>query len=262
MELCRLCGEQRKFIKAHAIPEAFFRELRIADEPPLLVSGSADKPPKKKSPIGVYDRQILCETCEPKFGAVDGYGAEVLLRRFDEYFEPCTFEGMTVGFESVRVDANRLLQFFVATLWRASVSSQPFYACVNLGPHQDVAKQFAVDDRSRAPEVFDAVLSRWQETEEEVLPVTAMLDPRPERWSGINAYRLYLGKTIAYVKVDKRPFPNKLLVNSLRTAPSVRIVCRDIAKAKDLGALRNTARAANENLEKMRAAYGRPRGAV
>ncbi|MBE0472339.1 MAG: hypothetical protein IBX55_22870 [Methyloprofundus sp.] len=34
---------------------------------------------------------------------------------------------------------------------------------------------------------------------------STMLDPRLERWDGVNYYRIYLGVFIAHIKVDKRP---------------------------------------------------------
>ena len=56
--LCRLCGNTGKFVKAHIIPEAFFRILRKDGSTPLLVTGTPNQFPKR-SPIGVYDEGIL-----------------------------------------------------------------------------------------------------------------------------------------------------------------------------------------------------------
>ena len=44
---CRLCGETRALLKAHVIPEAFFRELRDGSTAPLLVTSSPNGFPKK-----------------------------------------------------------------------------------------------------------------------------------------------------------------------------------------------------------------------
>ncbi len=87
MTACRRCAQDRKFVKAHAIPEAFFRVLRAGVETPLLVSGEPGLF-RKRAPIGVYDEEMLCEAGEPLFGTIDAYGIEVLLNKFDEYFHP------------------------------------------------------------------------------------------------------------------------------------------------------------------------------
>jgi hypothetical protein len=133
MPPCTLCGLDRKLIKAHAVPEAFFRELRVNGEVPVLVSGEQGRF-LKKAPIGVYDEGILCEVCEPTFGAIDDYGINVLLKDFGTYFKPLSKSGETAGFESTTADPSRLLQFLVSVLWRASMSTHPFYSKVALGP--------------------------------------------------------------------------------------------------------------------------------
>lgn len=250
MNLCKLCLEPRKFIKAHAIPEAFFRELRADGDVPLLVSGRLGYFPKR-APIGVYDQEMLCKECEPKFGMTDDYGIEVFLKTFDELFLPRHHAGGAVAFESTAVDSSRLLRFLVAILWRAAVSSHPFYAKVDLGSHEPLAKAAIATPDKALSMVFDAVLSRWRE--ERDVPTTAMLDPRREKWFGVNAYRLYLGETVAYVKVDQQPFPSPLRKVSLRSAPPVVVIARTMSESKDFRALKHTAKKAHEN----RLSFGR-----
>lgn len=252
MAICKLCSQDRRLIKAHSIPEAFFRELRTAGEMPLIISGNSSLLPKR-APIGVYDKTILCNTCEPMFGDIDNYGIEVLLKKFNQHFHPLNNVGKTAGFESSSVDSARLLQFLVSVLWRASVSSHSFYSKVTLGPHEILASH-AANTTKIASGVFDAVLSRWID-ENEKIPTTAILDPRPEKWSGINAYRVYLGKIVAYVKVDKRPFPKGLDELSLCSSPKALIVGREMEKSKDLRALKFTAKNSHENVIKIREAF-------
>jgi hypothetical protein len=245
MPPCSLCRLNRKLINAHAIPEAFFRELRVDGEIPLLVSGEQGHFPKK-APIGVYDEGILCEVCEPTFGPVDAYGINVFLKDFDSDFKPLSRDGETAGFESATVDPRRLLQFLVSVLWRASISTHAFYSKVDLGPHEPLARLAVNTPGFALSEVFDAVLSRWKD-EDATVPTTAILDPRREKWFGVNAYRLYLGETVAYVKVDAQPFPERMKAISLRSAPPVLVVARKMAESKDLRAMKHTVHRSHEN---------------
>ena len=245
MPPCALCGRSRKLIKAHAIPEAFFRELRVDGEVPLLVSGEQGQFPKK-APIGVYDEGILCEVCEPNFGSIDDYGINVFLKNFGTYFDPLEQGGRTAGFESTTADPSRLLQFLVSVLWRASVSTHAFYSKVDLGPHEPLARLAVNTPGAELSEVFDAVLSRWKDDDENV-PTTAILDPRREKWFGVNSYRIYLGETIAYVKVDAQPFPARMKAVSLRSAHPVLVVARLMVESKDIGAMKHTVRRSHEN---------------
>src|SRR3954470_151131 len=73
--LCRLCEQQKKLIKAHIIPEGFFRRLREGNKAPLLVS---ERDYVKRSPIGIYDSGILCANCDGIFALWDDYAQQIL----------------------------------------------------------------------------------------------------------------------------------------------------------------------------------------
>ena len=208
--------------------------------PKLLSSRPGSFP--KRALIGVYDEEILCDACESRFGSVDSYGIDVLLKEFEKYFSPFMSGCKAVAQVSMEADKNRILQFLIAVLWRASVSTHSFYSKVDLGPHGSSALAAALGSSCGISTIFDAVLSRWEDTAEST-PTTAFLDPAPERWNGVNAYRLYLGRIVAYVKVDARPFPVGLRHSSLVHAPALVIVERNMEKSKDLRAMRRTAAA-------------------
>ena len=242
MRHCKLCLQKRKLVKAHSIPEAFFRKLRSGGVSPLIVS-TVKGNFTKRSPIGIYDEGILCEVCEPTFGSTDEYGIEVLLNQFGTHFHALERDGALVGFESNSVDSLRLLQFLVAVLWRASVSTHSFYTNVNLGKYEDLASNFLAGGED-VFHVFDAVISKWHEEGENV-PTTAILDPRREELLGVNTFRIYFGEVVAYVKVDSQSFNRKLQAISLRGNPKVLVVGRVMSKSNDYRALITTAKLSN-----------------
>lgn len=242
MNLCRLCGAHANFVKSHIIPEAFFRELRNEGQAPLLVADAKGHFPKKV-PIGVYDPLILCGPCEARFLPFDTYGINVLLTRFDHFFKPLANGDngdRPLAFESTSVDTMKLLEFLVAILWRGSVSTQPFFRSVALGPHEEDARTGLFTTTPSVSAAFDAVLSRWDSTDDASFPTTALLNPHRERWGSVNAYRIYLGKVVVHIKVDMRPFPEPFTSFSLRTGLPCRIISRKMAASKDLTAMRKT----------------------
>lgn len=89
---------------------------------------------------------------------------------------------------------------------------------------------------------------------EDEIPITAILNPMRERWSGVNAYRVYFGKLVAIVKVDSQPFPAGLKEVSLRSAPPIRLVARNMRGSKDLQAMLHTAKRSYENTISVRSA--------
>ena len=245
MNTCKSCGQARKLVKAHAIPEAFFRELNNDGMAPIVITNRPGEF-SKRAPIGIYDKTILCSDCEGLFGTIDSYAIDVLLKRFSDLFNPYPAIGKPIAHLSTQADKFRILQFLVAVLWRASVSSQRFYSRVDLGSHLPAAYSAIRVLPEKVSAIFDAVLSKWKDGSDEI-PTTAMLDPAPERWNGINAYRIYLGKLVAYAKVDRRPFPEDLRASSLRGAEQLAVVERNMEKSKDLRVMRNAARKSLSN---------------
>lgn len=253
MPVCRSCGKSSALVRAHVIPEAFFRQIRQDNEAPLLVTSVKGHFPRR-APIGVYDSNILCSDCEERLGAADSYGAMVLLNQFDLHFKPLVKDNNVVAFESRFIKSELLLKFFVSVIWRASLSNKPFYQHVSLGAHEAVARDIALSVEPLEFGGFDVVMSKWRLDSSKTAFIPTLLDPRRERWSGVNAYRLYLGNLIAYVKVDSRPFSPAFRGLSLRSGSVVRVITRAFESSSDLAALIHTARQSHRNSENFMAA--------
>jgi hypothetical protein len=248
MHLCRLCGRPEKLVKAHIIPEAFFRPLRQEGKPPLLVSGTQGQFPKR-APIGIYDETILCEACEARFAQLDHYGVEILQIRLNELFRPVLHLGETVAYQAEGIDQKRLLRFLIATLWRASVSDHSYYKRVTLGPYEDLAKQVVLATDDGVPKIFGAVLSRWDDKDPQGLHAKGLMDPFRERWNGVNAYRFYFGHVVAYIKVSNQGFTDPLRSISLLSQPLVTMIPRNFKASSDFAAMLHTAKLSQRNME-------------
>ncbi len=243
---CRLCSSPGKFAKSHIIPEAFWRELRDGKDMPLLIS-SAEGTFPQRAPIGVYDPSILCDQCEVRFNEMDAYGIDILLKRRDELFKPIEHHGVPIAWQAEAVDSHKLLVFLVGTLWRASVSSHPFYWRVDLGPLEPLARQVVLNQSEEIPAVFGAALSRWRSRNEHESLAKGLMDPFKENWSGTTAYRFYFGEVVAYIKADQRNFPIALKKQAIGESEHVTMVARSFEQSKDLGALRETAIKSHRN---------------
>ncbi|WP_133164239.1 hypothetical protein [Solimonas fluminis] len=241
MPLCKFCGADRRLIKAHIIPEAFFRQLKVPGETPILVS-SRKGHFKKKSPIGVYDSNILCAECEGLFAAPDNYGAKILIQEFDSLFEPVIRHGRIVAFTGKGIDQTLLQKFLVGTLWRASVSGQDYYSNVRLGPLEEMAKAAFLDPTHPEAHRFSSLLSRWQVSKERESLADAMMDPLPEKWNQVRAYRFYFGRTVAYIKADNRKFGRNFQQLSLGARLEPVAITRDFDSSKDFAAMVRVAR--------------------
>ena len=227
---CRLCLQDKKLIKAHIIPEGFFRLLRDGNIAPEMHSNTPGSIPKRMQ-VGTYDSTILCSECDQKLAPWDDHGQQVLIHRFSEAVK-ISLQGKTVAWKLEEFDYRRLKLFFMSVLWRASVSKQTFYKRISLGPIEDRLRTMILNEDPGDSQDFAVVLARFEEVQ-----ITAMLDPHPAKYDGISFCRFYLSGFVAYIKVDKRPPPSFLeefhlqedrplivLVRSLRNTPDGRIM--------------------------------------
>lgn len=88
----------------------------------------------KPAQLGIFDKHILCATCDSHLGKHDDYLYHVI-RRFvlppkqvrDDFSDP------TVNCESFS-------KGILTILWRASLTSHPAYADVSLNPYEDIVR--------------------------------------------------------------------------------------------------------------------------
>lgn len=251
MKYCCLCGNTEKLVKAHIIPEAFFREIRrIDNKNPILISNTPNTF-RKQAPIGVYDKGILCNKCEPKFSLVDDYGVQILLKQLNNLCLPIVRDNRIIAYQAENVDQGLLLRFFIAVLWRASVSTQPFYNRIKLGHLEPLAKEIIINPTNPIPKEFSVVLSRWIVDEESQYITEGLMDPFLESSEDVNIYRFYFGKVVAHIKADPRPFPDGYRTLALLEQPTVLLVAREASKSKDWTAMINTVKEAHINYDEM-----------
>lgn len=236
---CQYCGENKKLVKAHVIPEGFFRRLREGQDPPRLLSNKKNEYPQK-TPIGVYDKNILCEECERRFDVWDMYAQE-LLRDEPKNGSLLMKEDQIVGWEVPNFNYKLLKLFFVSLLWRASVSSHKVYSKIKIGPYETVAKRLIDKDDPGSPDDFSVLLAKF------VHPLGIVIfDPFSSKFEGVNCCTFYLGGYVAYLKTDKRPFPEPLSHFIMRPDKPLIIVKRDFEKSKELPLMINIASSANK----------------
>ncbi len=182
---------------------------------------------------------ILCQECETLFQAFDDYAAKVFLNNIERLFTPVETRSGVVGFQADDVDQKLVLQFLISVLWRASTSSNDFFSRVALGPFESAAAKVIQSPGDPIPACFGACLSRWEDNER--VGQHMLMDPIREKWDGVNAYRIYLGQFVAYVRVDRQPFRDPLAKMAVMRHPELFVVSRSLTSSKDALAFVSTA---------------------
>lgn len=219
--ICRLCLQEKELVKAHVIPEAFFVAINTDRSNPSKLITNADKKFPKKSPIGVYDKKILCSECESIFGMYDDYAISVF-RDKKVAFKDLTINGKLEGY-LVESDYKKLKFFFISMLWRAGVSTHDFYAKVNLGPHQE-ALRVLVKERTETPPAKYSVLLAQFSDDPEIVP---MLGPWRNKVEGGWHYNFVFYGYQATIRVASHPLSSEVKGFILSPEKEVPIIFRE-----------------------------------
>ncbi len=193
---CKGCYQSKKLVKSHIIPESFFRQLKSGVKPLRILSNIIGIFPKK-SPIGIYDPKILCQECENIFKIYDDYGFKVLVQNEGDQ-EKLIQDGKLIGYRINNIDTDKLKLFFLSVLWRASISTQPFYSKINVGDLEDTLKEMIWGGCAGGKHDFSFVLAKFDDQG----VGKSILDPHGEEWSGVSYYRFYMHGYVLYIKCD------------------------------------------------------------
>ena len=224
---CKFCGNETTLIKAHVIPAGLFRRLQRGKESLEMITNKAGEY-TKKTPVGVYDKTIVCSKCENIWREWDNY-AQLLLADKPLNGRLLYRNNKRICYIVDNYEYRKLKLFFISMVWRASVSSQPFFSKVSLGQFEDIAKKHITNNDPGDSEVFSVTLAKFDH------PLAGpILDPHDDKYSGVNYLRFYLAGYIAYVKVDHKPTPPTFSQFAMAENRPLYIICRDFTKSKEL----------------------------
>jgi len=75
---CKFCGNKSSLIEAHVIPAGFFRRIDRPGKKALEMLTNKEGEQKKRLPIVVYDKTIVCKNCENIWAEWDNYAQQLL----------------------------------------------------------------------------------------------------------------------------------------------------------------------------------------
>lgn len=191
---CKLCGKQKKLIKAHIIPGSFYKYSKDNSDYLMLISDN-DYP--KKSRIGVYDNNILCKECDGNIiGIFDNYAKNLL---FDQNYTIMKYSNIKY-FKIENFEYDKLMMFFLSMVWRASISKHDFFASVNLGPQYESTIKEIIRTGDLNTNIFSCLLLKYHGHLANFFEA-----PSRERYNGVNYYRFKFVDYLLIIKVDQRP---------------------------------------------------------
>jgi hypothetical protein len=232
---CKLCGKDKKLVRAHIIPKSLWKPLFDAELPPQIHS-HAPTSYSKKSPVGAYDTGIVCAQCESIFSPWDDYAQKLLLA--DPIEEKYVIKnGRKIAYVETDFDYAKLKLFFISLLWKAAVSNHYFFSRVNVGSFEPQLRRMILKGDPGDPDTFATLMAKCEDRLGQIV-----LNPHPERWWEVNCYHFYLSGYVAYIKVDRRPAPDFMGELALNPEKPLIIIVRDLKTRNDFKAIQNIAR--------------------
>lgn len=182
MKVCRLCLQEKELCNnSHIVPDFMYQEL--FDDKHRLFRGN---PLIRKNPkiiqSGEKEGGLLCAGCDNGIiGGYEGYASKVLyggetgvtsrnIKKADDGLELTLVEGL---------DYRMFKLFLLSLLWRASVSTAPFFSSVNLGPHEEKLRLSLLSGDPGASASYPCIMNSYQRTG---LPTGVISAPRKSRF--------------------------------------------------------------------------------
>jgi hypothetical protein len=219
---CRLCLEEKKLGKAHIIPNFFFKQIRRENKNELYsfdaIEATKGNDSIEKENSSEYDSGILCTDCDNWLNEqFESYAANLIFNGFPypPSREPQDFR-TPEGVEFTRfyhIDYKKYKLFLLSILWRASVSSRPFFSSVDLGPHEEVIRTMIREQN--AGEIFEypILTLNYQRADRGLSALVGQ--PLRKRINGMTAYTFIIcGSLITYQISNRSYHADKLFLQS------------------------------------------------
>ena len=125
IQRCKLCGEEKKLIKSHIVPEGFYK--KIYDDKRRLFVASQTRNSFTLMQKGQRE-ELLCKECDSNIigNKYDKYGIEVIRERLQIKTYIDHKKEIWVG-----LDYNKFKIFLLSVLWRAHIA-QKFHTGITL----------------------------------------------------------------------------------------------------------------------------------
>ena len=172
----------------------------------------------KKRPKGLYDDNLVCESCERRFAPYDDYGYKFLTNEaIEKGYSP---EGLGLDARFIdKFDYSKLKLYFLSTLWRASNTSNDFFQAVSVGSKfNNQLNQMIFNGKPGKQEDFSVIISEFKEENARL----AYPPPYKFKFGDRTFYRLIFGGFAVDIKVDSRPCKSKY--QPIILAPNQRLI--------------------------------------
>lgn len=230
---CKLCLKEEKLIKrSHIIPDFMYQD--IFDEKHRMVRFDPKVLSTKTSvPNSEYEGFILCKRCDNEIiGKLEDYASKVLFGgkinvSLENFIKPDGLE-----FTQIKgLDYTKFKLFLLSLLWRASISSRPFFKQVDLGVYEEVIRVMLLTSNPGIPEAFPCILTSYRKSK---LPKEIVAAPRKIRLGHNIGYSFLIGGFLYIFKILKNEKEDWVLEAAISDSGEMKLIHAPESQAREL----------------------------
>lgn len=225
---CKLCLQEKKLCKrSHIIPNFTYKRELFNDSKNNGRAVSFDMKSGKKRNIntGEYESNILCEECDNKIiGNLEDYFSRVIyggkikdnirnrIIRQQDGLEYSLIAG---------VDYKKVKLFLLSIIWRASVSSRPFFKHVSLGPYENEIRKAIFENKNVSAGFCPCSIFSFKKN---FLLEKSFFDPIKSRKGFNTVYQFFIGGVQYNFLITKKSSDSLILELALKEIGELKIV--------------------------------------
>ena len=183
--ICTLCKTDTELRNSHIIPR--FMHKPLFDKNGRFIESSTDATISERTTQKQLKHELLCCDCEQKIGRWENYARDLL---YNKSSKPQVYDIARV-FSGV--DYKKFKLFQLSLLWRASVSTLPFFENVQLSssPHEENIRMMLLEEQPGKYYEYGCILVFSQNKELRKI-VDILIEPNAFRYETFRGYKFCL----------------------------------------------------------------------
>lgn len=199
---CRLCKKEVELIRqSHVIPKFMYKGIYEKNKKFVEVNLFKPDDPKFR-PTPAYDQYILCRECDNiVLSRLETYASEIFYEKTDLKIEKERETGVT-SLIIKGVDYKKFKLFLLSILWRASISTNPLFKEIDLGPrYEETIRRMIYENDPGDPDDFPVCVFGIKSAEN--LMLRTVIQPRRLKTSGNTSYMFFINRLFYYFNVSR-----------------------------------------------------------
>jgi hypothetical protein len=203
--ICKLCLNEKPLLKkSHIIPNYLYDGL--CDESNKMIFLKLKEGRKENYYTGIFDANILCRECDNELlSHLENYarntifsknwhsklGIEVSSKITDSRLESIIYKNL---------DYSKTKRFLLSLIWRASISKQPIFKNVNLGPHGEIIRKMILNDEPCPSDIYETAICILKPNPNKLY--RSMIEPRKITEDGNTWYLIYINSLVFHFNIS------------------------------------------------------------